>query len=91
MIGRAECLDFEPAKDHWKAQGPRSVAGARSCPIPTDDVARRNTYKQDAGLAHVLDHQLIEAPMPALEHRAPVEMAFADSQHRSHGRHDARL
>ena len=21
MIGRAECLDFEPAKDHWKAKG----------------------------------------------------------------------
>ena len=21
MIGRAECIDFEPAKDHWKAKG----------------------------------------------------------------------
>ena len=46
-------------------------------PDPTDDVARRNTYKQDAGLAHVLDHQLIEDAMPALDSRVPVEMALA--------------
>ncbi len=91
MIGRAECIDFEPAKEHWKAHGLDLVAGAVRAEIPTDNVARRNTYKQDAGLAHVLDHQLIEGAMPALDHRAPVEMAFADSQHRSHRRHDARL
>ena len=26
MVGRAECLDFEPASEHWKAHGPRSLA-----------------------------------------------------------------
>ena len=28
MIGRAECLDFEPAKEHWKANGLDLVAAA---------------------------------------------------------------
>jgi glutamate synthase (NADPH/NADH) large chain len=75
MIGRAECLDFEPARDHWKAQG-LDLAPVLFVPDPTDDVARRNTYKQDAGLAHILDHQLIEAARPALDHRIPVELSL---------------
>src|SRR4249919_2851112 len=76
MIGRVECLDFEPAKEHWKAKG-LDLAPLLFVPDAEDDVARRNTYKQDAGLAHVLDHQLIEGAMPALESRVPVEMALA--------------
>jgi len=75
MIGRAECLDFEPAMDHWKAKG-LDLSPVLFVPDSTDDVARRNTYKQDAGLAHVLDHQLIEGAVPALEYRQPVEMSF---------------
>ena len=76
MIGRVESLDFEPAKDHWKAHG-LDLSPVLVVPDPTDDVARRNTYKQDAGLAHVLDHQLIEDAMPALDSRVPVEMTLA--------------
>ena len=76
MVGRAECLDFEPATDHWKAQG-LDLSPVLVVPDPTDNVARRNTYKQDAGLAHILDHQLIEAALPSLDYRAPVEMSFA--------------
>jgi glutamate synthase (NADPH/NADH) large chain len=76
MIGRVESLDFEPARDHWKARG-LDLSPVLVVPDPTDDVARRNTYQQEAGLAHVLDHQLIEEAMPALDSRAPVEMAFA--------------
>ncbi|HWI19548.1 MAG TPA: glutamate synthase large subunit [Vicinamibacterales bacterium] len=75
MVGRAECLDFEPAMDHWKAKG-LDLSPVLFIPDPTDNVARRNTYKQDAGLAHVLDHHLIEGAKPALESRAPVEMSF---------------
>jgi glutamate synthase domain-containing protein 3 len=75
MIGRVECLDFEPAKEHWKAHG-IDLSPLLFVPDADDDVARRNTYKQDAGLAHVLDHQLIEGAIPALEHRAPVEMSL---------------
>ena len=76
MIGRVESLDFEPARDHWKAHG-LDLSPILVVPDPTDEVARRNTYKQDAGLAHVLDHQLIEEAMPALDSRSPVEMSFA--------------
>lgn len=76
MIGRVECIDFEPAMDHWKAKG-LDLAPMLVVPEPEDHVARRNTYKQEAGLAHVLDHQLIEEAMPALEHRSTVEMSFA--------------
>ena len=75
MIGRAECIDFEPATEHWKAKG-LDLAPVLFVPNPEENLARRNTCKQDAGLAHVLDHQLIEGAMPALEHRAPVEIAF---------------
>ncbi len=75
MIGRAECLDFEPAKEHWKAQG-LDLAPILHVPDVSDAVARRNTCRQDPGLASVLDHQLIAAAAPALEHRAPVEMAL---------------
>jgi glutamate synthase (NADPH) large chain len=75
MVGRAECIDFEPAKNHWKAKG-LDLSPILFVPEPEDAVARRNTYKQDAGLAHVLDHQLIEGARPALEHRAPVQFAL---------------
>jgi len=76
MIGQAECLDFEPAKDHWKAKG-LDLSPVLFVPDPAENLARRNTYTQEAGLAHILDHQLIECAMPALDHRTPVEMAFA--------------
>jgi len=75
MIGRAECLDFEPAKEHWKAQG-LDLAAVLYVPEVPDTAARRNTCKQDPGLAGVIDHQLIAAAKPALEHRAPVEIAM---------------
>ena len=76
LIGRVECLDFEPATEHWKARG-IDLSPLLVVPDADDDVARRNTYKQESGLAHVLDHQLIECAVPALEHRTAVEMSFA--------------
>jgi glutamate synthase (NADPH/NADH) large chain len=75
MIGRAECLDFEPAMDHWKAKG-LDLSSVLYVPEIPDAAARRNTCKQDAGLAAVMDHQLIAAAMPALKHGAPVEIAM---------------
>ena len=75
MIGRAECLDFEPAKEHWKAKG-LDLAPVLYVPDIPETAARRNTCKQDAGLAAVIDHRLIAAARPALEHRAPVEIAL---------------
>ena len=75
MVGRVECLDFEPATEHWKARG-LDLNPVLVVPNPADEVARRSTSRQDAGLAHVLDHTLIEGARPALEHRAPVEMTL---------------
>ena len=75
MIGRAECLDFEPAKDHWKAKG-LDLEPVLYVPDVPADVARRNTCKQDAGLSAVKDRQLIAAAAPALEYRAPVEVSL---------------
>ena len=74
-IGRAECLDYEPAKDHWKAHG-LDLDPVLFVPDIPGDLPRRNTTTQDAGLAAVIDRQLIAACAPALEHRAPVEIAM---------------
>jgi len=75
MIGRAECIDFAPAKEHWKAHG-LDLAPVLYVPDIPETVARRNTCKQDPGLATVMDHKLIAAAKPALDHRAPVEFAL---------------
>jgi glutamate synthase domain-containing protein 3 len=75
MVGRAECIDFEPATEHWKARG-LDLAPILYVPDVPETVARRNTCKQDPGLAAVMDHRLIAAAKPALEHRAPVEIAM---------------
>ena len=75
MIGRAECLDVEPATNHWKAKG-LDLGPVLFVPDVPGDIARRNTCKQDAGLASVKDHQLIAAARPALERRVPVEFAM---------------
>jgi glutamate synthase (NADPH) large chain len=75
MVGRAECIDFAPAMEHWKAQG-LDLAPVLHVPDIPDTAARRNTCKQDPGLAAVMDHKLIAASKPALEDRAPVEFAL---------------
>ncbi len=82
MIGRAECLDFEKATQHWKAKGldlspilhvPETV---RDAPLygAEGGVARRAVCTQNAGLDAVLDRKLIAQAQPALEHRAPVAL-----------------
>ena len=76
MIGRAECLNFEPAANHWKAHGV-DLSQLLHVPEMPADAARRATCKQDAGLDQVLDRRMIEQAAPALEHRAPVELSFA--------------
>jgi glutamate synthase (NADPH) large chain len=75
MIGRAECIDFAPAKDHWKAKGLDLEPVLFVPPVP-DGQPRRNTCRQDAGLAAVMDHKLIVAAAPALVHRAAVDFAM---------------
>ena len=59
MIGRADCLDVEPAVDHWKAQGARPLAD----PAPAGRAGRRwraaACATQDHGLDEALDNELI--------------------------------
>jgi glutamate synthase domain-containing protein 2/glutamate synthase domain-containing protein 1/glutamate synthase domain-containing protein 3 len=76
VIGRAECIDFEPATEHWKASG-LDLAPILHVPDLPDSAARRNTRKQDPVLETVLDHKLIAAAKPALEQRTPVAIAMA--------------
>ncbi len=76
MVGRAECLDIEPATDHWKAHG-LDLAPLLHVPPLQPDTARRFVRPQDARLVRVLDHAIIEQAMPALLHQRPVELSFA--------------
>jgi glutamate synthase (NADPH/NADH) large chain len=75
MIGRTEYLDFEPAADHWKARGLDLTPLLHQPELP-DGAARRAIRAQDAGLAGVLDHQLIARAADALAHQTPVEMTL---------------
>ena len=90
MIGRAECIDFEPAKDHWKAKG-LDLAPVLYVPDVADDVARRNTCRQDAGLASGDGSQADCRGRSGARLSRAGRDRDADSQHRSHDRHDARL
>jgi len=73
MIGRADCLDIERAVDHWKAKGLALEPLLHQPDVPAS-VARRKVREQDHGLEVALDHELIRAAAPALEHRTPVEL-----------------
>ncbi|MGH9173549.1 MAG: glutamate synthase-related protein, partial [Vicinamibacterales bacterium] len=74
MIGRAECLDFEPAAEHWKARG-LDLSRLLNVPDMPPDVARRAVRTQDAGLDRVLDRALIAQAIAALESRTPVVLS----------------
>jgi glutamate synthase domain-containing protein 3 len=76
MVGRAECLDFEPAKEHWKARG-LDLGPLLYVPELSPETSRRAICKQDAGLSRVLDHTIIAAATGALEHQKPVELSYA--------------
>ena len=75
MIGRAECLDYGVARDHWKAQG-LDLSPILHVPDVAATASRRAVRGQDAGLARILDRTIIAQAMPALEQRTPVELSF---------------
>jgi glutamate synthase (ferredoxin) len=74
MIGRAECLDFEAAKDHWKAQG-LDLSPLLHVPDVPAGVERRAVRARDAGLDRVLDQTLISGAHQALERGTPIAMS----------------
>ena len=58
MIGRADCLDVQPAVDHWKAKGIDLTPVLHQPDLPAS-VARRKVREQDHGLEGALDNELI--------------------------------
>ncbi|MDY6991307.1 MAG: glutamate synthase-related protein, partial [Pseudomonadota bacterium] len=65
MIGRADKLDMRRAIAHWKAKG-LDFTRILHRPQMGPEVATYNCETQDHGLAHALDHQLIQQAQPAL-------------------------
>ncbi|MGB6006646.1 glutamate synthase-related protein [Castellaniella sp.] len=64
LIGRVDLLDMRKGISHWKAHGLDFSRIFHQ--VKTDDPVR-HTDAQDHGLAHALDHQLIERSKAALE------------------------
>jgi glutamate synthase (NADPH/NADH) large chain len=76
MIGRADCLDFAPALQHWKARGIDLSSILHLPPMPPE-VARRCVTTQDHGLEKSLDQTtLIPACRDAIEHGKRVELSL---------------
>ena len=75
MVGRAECLEFEAAQEHWKASG-LDLTPLLYVPDLPRDAPRRAVRRQDAGLDRVLDRMLIERSSSALDRKEPVEITL---------------
>jgi glutamate synthase (ferredoxin) len=73
MVGRADCLDIEPAVTHWKAKGLDLSPLVHQPDLPAS-VARRKVREQDHGLAEALDNDLVRAALPAIERGERVEL-----------------
>ena len=71
MIGRVELLHARPVVEQWKAKGVDLSKLLYMPDIPAD-LPRWNNERQDHGLEKALDHSLIAAAQPALEHGKPV-------------------
>ncbi|MCB1249998.1 MAG: glutamate synthase subunit alpha, partial [Acidimicrobiales bacterium] len=70
-IGRADLIDAAEAIDHWKASG-LDLAPILVMPELTRDKARFCVDRQDHGLEHALDNELIAAAADALDNGAKV-------------------
>ncbi len=72
LLGRTDCLEFEPALDHWKAAGV-DLSNVLFQPKVPGYVGRRCEKEQDHELELALDNtQLLKLCQPALENRFPV-------------------
>lgn len=71
LIGRSDLLDMRRGVDHWKARG-LDFSRIFHRPRLTPEVARHHCERQDHGLEHALDMQLIEAARNALDGHAKV-------------------
>jgi glutamate synthase (NADPH/NADH) large chain len=75
MVGQADALSVRPIDpSNWKLKN--LDLSAILYKAPDNGLSLYNTEKQDHGIAHVLDHQLIQAAEPALLHKEPVFQSF---------------
>ncbi|MCX8048716.1 MAG: glutamate synthase large subunit [Methylohalobius sp.] len=73
MIGQSDRLDMADAIDHWKAKG-LNFAKILAKPKAGPHVAIYNCEPQPHEIDRALDHKLIAAAGPALEHQQPVRI-----------------
>jgi glutamate synthase domain-containing protein 2/glutamate synthase domain-containing protein 1/glutamate synthase domain-containing protein 3 len=73
MVGHIECLDGNQAIQHWKARNIDLSRILHRPPVGPDEPLHC-VEKQDHGIEHALDQQLLELCSDALEHRKPVEI-----------------
>ncbi|MGO8710925.1 MAG: glutamate synthase large subunit, partial [Rhizomicrobium sp.] len=73
MVGRVDRLDARHAVQHWKARG-INLSKLLFQVQQKKDVAIRNTERQNHCLEAALDHDLIAAAQPAIEHGQPVRL-----------------
>ena len=74
-IGQVELLDTAAAVEHWKASG-LDLTPILALPAVAASADRRNTTKQDHGLAAALDNELISLAQPALEKGEPLKLSL---------------
>jgi len=74
-VGRVDCLDVEPAIDHWKARG-LDFSAVLAPPEVDAKTNVRCTRSQDHELEQRLDVELIRRAKPALERGKAVHVAL---------------
>ena len=84
MIGRAECIDFEPAEGSLEGEGPRPRAGAVRARCARRRGAPRTRASRMRDWRAVIDHQLIARRGAGARASHAGRDVDADSQHRSH-------
>jgi glutamate synthase (NADPH/NADH) large chain len=68
LVGRADMLETDAAIKHWKADGLDLTGLLTPAQKPHAKVEVFNTRKQDHGLQHALDNELIKRARAAIEH-----------------------
>src|SRR5436853_1808582 len=74
MIGRVDCLETNDAIRHWKAQGVDLTPILTPAQKPHADVEVYCVQKQDHGLEHALDKELIVQCQKAIKRRERVRL-----------------
>jgi glutamate synthase (NADPH/NADH) large chain len=75
MVGQADALSVRPIDpEHWKLKN--LDLSAILYKAPENGLTLYNSEKQDHGIDHVLDLELIKAAQPALLHKEPVFKSF---------------